>query len=247
MGDLLQRKVTASIRKAIRDLRQRASQLEEERLQLAEERQCCYDDLERNRAAALAKQPIAEQIFKPIAELHSRATLNFLETKELKRMNRILQDRIDQVEEELARPAPTTEEYETSATRAETIVRDYQLLFAGFATAPPLPFPYSSHFLAQAAIAPADKIALKDSHRIACAQMASFPGDFNTLSMADKRKVMQLLKDLRLYALEIIEEIKKTDAEMLDKFRHDARVNASIARYTLIRLSMEKVRFTGPL
>jgi hypothetical protein len=243
MGDLLQRKVTTSVRKAIRALRERASQLEDERLQLADEKQFIQDALERVRGEILGKQPIAEEILKPVAELNSRATLNFLEIKELKRSSRDLQRRIQLLEEELGRATPSIPDCETSATRAEQIVRDYQALFDYLATPPPLPFPHSSHFLAKSAVINLDDPELKDIHRAACSEMANIHCQFNDLPIPEKRRVMQLLKDLKSYALEIILEIRKIDTEVEDRFRHDALVKSAIGRYTIIRLAMQKPRF----
>jgi hypothetical protein len=238
----LRPKVTPAVRKSILALRQYASQLEEERLSLSDEISQSSLTLNQIRHRRSQRQPLAEDVVKPIRELSSRANLNLMEAKELKRANADLKMQIDHIELQLATPTAAVA-LEQRTEYFAGVLAHYQEILADSAVPPPLPYPYNCREELSWAIANSDRIDLPDHYLSACRNMARLNGAFSALSRDERGEVMDLLLELKRYCSDVIQEIKKIELDTQDPVRRACLLRGCLRRYAALFLSMQKVRF----
>jgi hypothetical protein len=230
------------VRKSIIALNQYAQELAQENIILTTEHSRYQDLLEDIGRRASLRQPLTEQMFQPIDELHERARIDLNEMHERKHQNRSLCRQISEFEAELAIPIPLVGEMEDKTNYLLTVLQHYQSIFSDLTTPPPLPYPYVCDDVGWT-IANSEKTDLPEHYLNTCREIAQYSENFDCLSIEGKHEVITLLKRLREHCLEIIRDIKRIDLDIEEKIKHDCQIRKCLKHYALVSLSMQKIRF----
>lgn len=238
----MQRLASPSTRRAIVALRVYASQLEGERVRLDEEFDFYKSALVVQKRNNEKKKPLVRKALQPIFELNDHMNLNMTEIDQIRRKNSELRLRMEEIECDL-RVAHECEKVRDDTEYCNVILSDYQQLLNEFVHPPQLPSRYNLETELNWAIINAEHIDLPEEWSDACRRMVYIRRNFNDLPMNQKRETLTLLRDLRGYIMQVIDELKRIEADVDEPIRRSVLTRRCLKQYAALSVTMRKIRF----